>query len=67
MDAAKSPHLLTVKEAADAIRVSKDSIYRRIESGELPARRIGRHGPLRIERDELDRLLRPAGPQGGAA
>jgi len=59
--------LLTVREAAAAIHVSTFTIYRKVSSGELPARRVGQRGRLRIERAALEQLLRPVGPRGDAA
>jgi excisionase family DNA binding protein len=54
-----APPLLTVPEFAAALRVHPASIYRRIQSGEIEARRIGAPpgGRFRISADELDRLL----------
>lgn len=40
-----SPNLLTVREAATALRVSKPTIYRWIANGELPAIRYGQPRP----------------------
>jgi excisionase family DNA binding protein len=40
-----SPNLLTVREAAAALRVSKPTIYRWIATGELPAIRYGQPRP----------------------
>lgn len=40
-----SPNLLTVREAAAALRVSKPTIYRWIANGELPAIRYGQPRP----------------------
>ncbi|WP_366146598.1 helix-turn-helix domain-containing protein [uncultured Pseudokineococcus sp.] len=34
--------LLTVAEVADALRVSRMTVYRLVHSGELPAVRVGR-------------------------
>jgi excisionase family DNA binding protein len=41
--------------------VSTLTIYRRIQSGELAALRVGEsgHGPLRIPADAVERLLHP--------
>jgi excisionase family DNA binding protein len=53
--------LLTVRETADRLRVSPQLVYRRIETGELQAVRLG-HGPkapIRITAVDLDRFLRP--------
>ncbi|HMC71487.1 MAG TPA: helix-turn-helix domain-containing protein, partial [Mycobacteriales bacterium] len=35
--------LLTVREVADAMRVSTMTVYRLIRSGALPAIRVGKH------------------------
>jgi excisionase family DNA binding protein len=52
--------LLTVAEAARRLRQSPVSVYRRVADGQLPALRVGEKGPLRIEEEALERLLRPA-------
>ena len=59
MQATQAPPLLTVPEFAAALRVHPASIYRRIQSGQIEARRIGAPpgGRFRISADELDRLL----------
>jgi excisionase family DNA binding protein len=59
MQATQTQALLTVPEFAAALRVHPASIYRRIQSGEIEARRIGAPpgGRFRISADELDRLL----------
>jgi excisionase family DNA binding protein len=61
MHATQAPPLLTVPELAAALRVHPASIYRRIQSGQIRARRIGASpgGRLRIPATELDRLLEP--------
>jgi excisionase family DNA binding protein len=52
--------LLTVQEAAAALRVSRDTIYDRIRAGKLRAFKLDEapNASLRIERAELDRFLR---------
>jgi excisionase family DNA binding protein len=59
MHATRAPQLLTVPELAAALRVHPASIYRRIESGEIEAIRIGAppSGRLRIPETELNRIL----------
>lgn len=56
--------LLTVKEAAELLRVNKYSIYRWIEAGSLPARRLG-HGrtraAIRIKQVDLENFGRRTG------
>jgi excisionase family DNA binding protein len=52
--------LLTVREAARALRLHEASVYRAIASGSLPAYRVGgEHGPLRIEDRAISEFLRP--------
>jgi excisionase family DNA binding protein len=71
MHAKQTPLFLTVPEFAAALRVHPASIYRRIQSGEIDARRIGvpPGGRFRISADELDRLLErvdDGSPAGGS-
>ena len=50
---------LSVGEAAYELRVSKASVYRAIESGNLPAIRLQPLGALRIPADALEPERRP--------
>jgi excisionase family DNA binding protein len=52
--------LLSVEEAAERLAVSKHTLYRRIQTGELDARRVGSHGAIRISAEALEALLKPA-------
>lgn len=52
---AAAPELLTVNEIAGLLRLSKMTIYRLIESGELSALRIGRS--YRVHRDALTEFM----------
>jgi len=54
----RSEHLLTVAEAAQRIRVNKDTVRRWILSGQLPAVRINAR-VVRIAARDLDALLTP--------
>lgn len=47
--------LLTVREVAEAMRVSTMTVYRMIKAGELPAIRVGKH--FRIRRRDLTAYL----------
>lgn len=47
--------LLTVQEVADAMRVSRMTVYRLIKAGHMPAIRVGRH--FRIRGADLERYL----------
>jgi len=50
-----SLELLTVAETAAVLRVSRATAYRLIDSGEIPAHRIG--GSLRVDAAELRAAL----------
>jgi excisionase family DNA binding protein len=52
--------LLTVDEAAELLRVSKWSVYRRIYDGSIPALKLGSgpRAPIRIDESELESWLR---------
>jgi excisionase family DNA binding protein len=55
--------LLTVPEVADRLRISRQSVYRAISSGRLPAVQLGGAGtPLRVDEHELEAWL--YGPGG---
>lgn len=56
---------LTVPEIAVLLRVSRMTVYRRIETGELPAHRIGR--ALRIREKDFDAYLRSTDTSGWEA
>lgn len=47
--------LLTVKEAAEVLSLTPDTIYRMTKTGRLPSVRIGR--TIRIKKDDLDTLI----------
>jgi excisionase family DNA binding protein len=47
--------LMTVAEAADYLRLSRPTIYRMVQAGELPAAAI--RGQVRIRRRDLEALL----------
>jgi excisionase family DNA binding protein len=50
--------LLTIPEVARRLGLHRDTVYRKIERGEIPALRLGGgHGPLRVDADELERWL----------
>ena len=51
----EQPELLTVREVADAIRVSTMTVYRLIRSSALPAIRVGKH--FRIRARDLEQYL----------
>jgi excisionase family DNA binding protein len=49
---------LTVNEAADRLRLSIDTIYRRIDSGDIKAVKV--FSQWRIPESEIERLLEPS-------
>lgn len=51
--------VLTVKEVAEAIGISKNSAYEAIRNGEIPALRIGRR--IVVPKRVLDQLLDAVG------
>lgn len=59
VDLATNPHsFVTPRALATYWCVSRQSIYRWIEIGVLPAKRIGPEGPLRIRRHDALRFER---------
>jgi excisionase family DNA binding protein len=54
------PSLLTVQEAADRLRLSKQWVYRRINEGKLLGYRIG--GVTRVCEESVNNLLTPVTP-----
>lgn len=57
--------LLTVREVADAMRVSTMTVYRLIRAGQIPAIRVGKH--FRIREADLDQYLEVRMVRGGGA
>jgi excisionase family DNA binding protein len=57
--------LFSPAEVAELLGVHRASVYRRINSCELPAIRLGEDGPLRIRSDRLEDWLaaNPAVPR----
>ena len=54
--------LMTIQEAADALRVAPVTVRRYIRSGRLRAVRVGRG--LRVDKDDVARVPEPAFPPG---
>ena len=57
--------LLKPAQVAERLQVSIWSVYRRIESGELPAVRIGTgpRAPIRVDADELHQFVHGQDPE----
>jgi len=51
------PAVVTVSEAAAALRCSVHTVRRAIQAGRLPAVRLAENGPLRIPEAELRRFV----------
>jgi excisionase family DNA binding protein len=57
--------MVNIDAAADQLGISKRSVRRLISSGELTAYRIGKMvATVRIDSDDLDKLLKPVVPNG---
>jgi excisionase family DNA binding protein len=54
-----STRYYTVAEAAALLKVSRSTVWRWIEAGRLPARRLGKR-TIRIREEDLESLERPA-------
>jgi excisionase family DNA binding protein len=54
---------VTVAEVADLLRVSNMTVYRLVQSGQLPATRVGRS--YRIREEDLDSYLAQQYTQAG--
>jgi excisionase family DNA binding protein len=50
--------LLSPAKVAQLLGLHRASVYRRINTGELPAIRLGEDGPLRVRSDELEAWLK---------
>ena len=50
----ENSHYLAPTEVARRLRMSKSSVYRAVERGDLPAIQLARHGALRIPADALE-------------
>jgi excisionase family DNA binding protein len=51
METAATTTLIRVSTAAHLAGVSRAHLYRLIERGEVPAIRVGEHGPIRVDRE----------------
>ena len=54
---------VTVAEVADLLRVSNMTVYRLVQSGQLPAIRVGRS--YRLREEDVDRYLAGSYTQAG--
>lgn len=52
------PKFLTVAEICEALRITRWTVYRMIENGDLESKRFGRN--VRITRDSFERLVENA-------
>lgn len=56
-----STEFLTVNQVCELLQVARDTVYRWIEAGRLPAYRVadGERAPMRMKRDDVLALLKP--------
>ncbi len=59
MTIAEPPAVLTVTEAAELLRLARNTVYAAAARGEIPSVRVGRR--LLIPRDALERFLSRSG------
>lgn len=57
--------LLTVSEVAEALRISRQAVHKKIKSGDFPALRVGHL--YRIRREWLDNYIKRGGDGGQGA
>ena len=61
------PELMTVAEVAELWRQRKETVYRKVRSGELPAVRLGDEtSALRIPRREIERIYEMSAAGSGS-
>ena len=60
MSAEQSDHMMTVKEVAHYLKLAKSTVYKLLQNGTLPARKVG--GAWRISRQQLDAWMRGSDP-----
>jgi excisionase family DNA binding protein len=60
----EDPLMLTVREAAEILRLGRDRTYQLIHEGRLPAIRLGRS--IRVPREALDRFIQKEMDQAAA-
>jgi excisionase family DNA binding protein len=53
---------LTVKEAADYLKVSRVTLYRYMADGRLRSYKLGGSGGRRFRREDLDAVAKPVPP-----
>jgi len=58
-DQTAEARLLRIPEVAARLRVSRDTVYRKIAAGQIPAVQLGdRRAALRVPEDELEAWIR---------
>ena len=66
MEKIESP-LLTIKEAADFLKLKPQTVRNYISRGFLPVRRNSETGTVRIHREDLENWLQPENTQPDSA
>lgn len=47
MEVKTHPEVLTIQEAADFLRVSRSTLYKLVQAGKVPGKKVGRHWRFR--------------------
>ena len=55
----RSAHMLSVKEAAEALRCSSQTVYRACHEGRLESFQLRENGQIKIPVSALEGLIRP--------
>lgn len=52
------PLTLTVPEVAEVLDIGRNTAYEIVRSGDLPSRRIGKRGQIRVLKYDLERYMK---------
>ena len=52
------PLTLTVPEVAEVLNIGRNTAYEIVRSGDLPSRRIGKRGQIRVLKYDLERYMK---------
>ena len=52
------PLTLTVPEVSEVLDIGRNTAYEIVRSGDLPSRRIGKRGQIRVLKHDLERYMK---------